>query len=105
MAMCWGGGGVLCRTMHVSCTPANKGSSSQTKLCARGKRSQQVLLKLKRIHGHMMRPGGSFWDLGSGVGKLVIAAAAMHDFEVRRGAAQARVMEPRDAARGSHRSI
>lgn len=39
-------------------------------------------MKLKRIHGHMMSAGGSFWDLGAGVGKLVIAAAMMHNFEV-----------------------
>lgn len=42
----------------------------------------QVLVKLKRIHGHMMSTGGSFWDLGAGSGKLVIAAAMMHNFEV-----------------------
>lgn len=29
-----------------------------------------------------MEPGGSFWDLGAGVGKLVIAAAMGHNFEV-----------------------
>lgn len=40
------------------------------------------MAKLKRIHGHMMTPGGSFWDVGAGVGKLVIAAAMMHNFEV-----------------------
>lgn len=39
-------------------------------------------MKLKRIHGHMMSIGGSFWDLGAGAGKLVIAAAMMHNFEV-----------------------
>lgn len=39
-------------------------------------------MKLKRIHGHMIEPGGSFWDLGAGVGKLVIAAAMGHNFEV-----------------------
>lgn len=38
-------------------------------------------MKLKRIHGHMMSIGGSFWDLGAGSGKLVIAAAMMHNFE------------------------
>lgn len=42
----------------------------------------QVMVKLKRIHGHMMSIGGSFWDLGAGSGKLVIAAAMMHNFEV-----------------------
>lgn len=31
----------------------------------------------------MMSAGGSFWDLGAGSGKLVIAAAMMHNFEVR----------------------
>ncbi|CAM9111967.1 unnamed protein product, partial [Hapterophycus canaliculatus] len=41
----------------------------------------KVMVKLKRIHGHMMSAGGSFWDLGAGVGKLVIAAAMMHNFE------------------------
>ncbi|CAM9969231.1 unnamed protein product, partial [Sphacelaria rigidula] len=41
----------------------------------------KVFVKLKRIHGHMMEPGGSFWDLGAGVGKLVIAAAMGHNFE------------------------
>lgn len=40
------------------------------------------MVKLKRIHGHMMSVGGSFWDLGAGSGKLVIAAAMMHNFEV-----------------------
>lgn len=40
------------------------------------------MVKLKRVHGHMMTPGGSFWDVGAGVGKLVIAAAMMHNFEV-----------------------
>lgn len=40
------------------------------------------MVKLKRIHGHMMSIGGSFWDLGAGSGKLVIAAAMMHNFEV-----------------------
>lgn len=40
------------------------------------------MVKLKRIHGHMMSTGGSFWDLGSGVGKCVIAAAMMHNWEV-----------------------
>lgn len=40
------------------------------------------MVKLKRIHGHMMSNGGSFWDLGAGGGKLVIAAAMMHNFEV-----------------------
>lgn len=29
-----------------------------------------------------MKPGGSFWDLGAGVGKLVIAAAVVQNFEV-----------------------
>lgn len=43
----------------------------------------QVMVKLKRIHGHMSSVGGSFWDLGAGVGKLVIAASMMHNFEVR----------------------
>ncbi|CAM9170214.1 unnamed protein product [Ectocarpus fasciculatus] len=41
----------------------------------------KVMVKLKRIHGHMMSTGGSFWDLGSGVGKCVIAAAMMHNWE------------------------
>lgn len=40
------------------------------------------MVKLKRIHGHMMSNGGSFWDLGAGCGKLVIAAAMIHNFEV-----------------------
>lgn len=40
-------------------------------------------MKLKRVHGHMSSVGGSFWDLGAGVGKLVIAASMMHNFEVR----------------------
>ncbi|CAM9789346.1 unnamed protein product [Ectocarpus sp. 6 AP-2014] len=41
----------------------------------------KVMVKLKRIHGNMMSAGGSFWDLGSGVGKCVIAAAMMHNWE------------------------
>eukprot|EP00752_Nemacystus_decipiens_P015160 g13505.t1 len=41
----------------------------------------KVMVKLKRIHGHMISIGGSFWDLGAGSGKLVIAAAMMHNFE------------------------
>ncbi|CAM9697476.1 unnamed protein product [Ectocarpus sp. 12 AP-2014] len=41
----------------------------------------KVMVKLKRIHGSMMSAGGSFWDLGSGVGKCVIAAAMMHNWE------------------------
>lgn len=47
----------------------------------------KVFVKLKRIHGHLMEPGGSFWDLGAGAGKLVIAAAMMHNFEVRKSRA------------------
>ncbi|CAM9886475.1 unnamed protein product [Laminaria digitata] len=43
----------------------------------------KVMVKLKRVHGHMSSVGGSFWDLGAGVGKLVIAASMMHNFEAR----------------------
>eukprot|EP00903_Cladosiphon_okamuranus_P018369 g16898.t1 len=45
----------------------------------------KVMVKLKRVHGHMMSKGGSFWDLGAGSGKMVIAAAMMHNFETAYG--------------------
>lgn len=51
--------------------------------CAAAPCYRQVMVKLKRVHGHMSSVGGSFWDLGAGVGKLVIAASMMHNFEVR----------------------
>jgi len=37
--------------------------------------------RIKRIFGHM-NPGsaGVFWDIGSGMGKLVLSAAALHPF-------------------------
>ncbi|CAM9322825.1 unnamed protein product, partial [Choristocarpus tenellus] len=41
----------------------------------------EVLVKLRQVHGHMMSPGGCFYDLGAGVGKTVFAAALMHNFE------------------------
>ncbi|GMI51547.1 hypothetical protein ScalyP_jg3142 [Parmales sp. scaly parma] len=41
----------------------------------------QMFFRIKRIFGHMPADqNGVFWDLGSGTGKLVVAAAALHPF-------------------------
>ncbi|CAM9173767.1 unnamed protein product [Chrysoparadoxa australica] len=41
----------------------------------------RLVAKLQMIHGHMSSQGGTFYDLGSGVGRLVLASALMHDFD------------------------
>ncbi|GMF38389.1 unnamed protein product [Phytophthora fragariaefolia] len=40
-----------------------------------------VLDVLKRWHHVLIKPGGSFLDIGSGSGKAVFAAALLHDFD------------------------
>lgn len=40
-----------------------------------------VFAKIKRVFGHLPpNSGGVFWDLGSGLGKLIIGAAVLHQF-------------------------
>lgn len=39
-----------------------------------------LLVKCRYVYGHMRSEGGIFWDLGSGSGKAVLAAAYVHDF-------------------------
>jgi hypothetical protein len=39
-----------------------------------------VALHKVRVYGGMKEPGGVFYDLGSGIGKPVFAAALIHDF-------------------------
>lgn len=40
---------------------------------------------IKKKHNLLKEPGGIFYDLGSGVGKGVIAASLLHSFESCKG--------------------
>lgn len=45
-----------------------------------------AFLKIKQLYGGLAAPGGRFYDIGSGTGKPVFAAALMHQWDACIGA-------------------